>query len=152
MPIGRRVSPRAERVCPLGSGPVRTDDVIIDWSTAEVTSQHGSLQLDVQLVPEPDSYWKNAFSRIAERRHEEVRDDPHGWFTNMPSSDWLNVQRVAVGQEDETRAALEEMIKAANDGAARDRVEEAKKRAGEERESKEREQAVRDMTDRFRSG
>jgi hypothetical protein len=127
-------------------------DVAIDWSTADVavsgSGGHAHLQQSVQVEPEPDSFWRNAFDRLRERRSREVR---HDWWVNSPSFKTLTVGGLKDGPEDEVRAELDEMVAQTNAAAERDRHEFKARKQTEAAEAKEREEAARSMTDRFRS-
>jgi hypothetical protein len=128
-------------------------EVGIDWSTAEVavtgTDRGESLQLTVQLAPEPDTFWNNEFSRLRERRVVPVpRTD---WWVDAPSFGKLTIGGVKPGSEAEIREVLDEMVAEANPAAEQARREWEEKRKANEKASSQRSKAAREMTERFRS-
>ena len=76
------------------------DEVSIDWATANVTDvtvTGQTLQLEVELEPEPSHFWTSAFNQSRPHRPLAIR---HHWWVNAPSHRSLTVGGVEPGSED----------------------------------------------------
>jgi hypothetical protein len=124
--------------------------VSIDWSTATVTAEkHGlrhGLRLEVELVGDPDTFWKNEFSALKESRG--LSD----WAPDVPYHTTLTVHGITPGIEEDVRRELDAMVEQANVEAARGRREWDEKKQKEASDTDTLEQAAQDMTERFRAG
>jgi hypothetical protein len=128
-------------------------DVAIDWSSAEVMVRHESLELEVRLHPEADSFWANEFSRIRQSHWDEtLHGGREGWWATASTFEKLTVGGIAPGSEETVRRELDAMVEEANRAAGEARRASAEQRQVEDEEARAREQTAREMTGRFRSG
>jgi len=128
------------------------DQVSIDWATANVTDitvTGQSLQLEVELEPEPSRFWTSAFNEVRPHRPLAVR---HHWWVNSPSHRSLTVGGGEPGSEEEVRKGLEELVGIANRQAPRDRKAHEDKQRVLQEEARVRKSAAGEMTERFRTG
>jgi hypothetical protein len=109
-------------------------DATIDWASAEVSVQSGSLTLEVLLDSRPDRFWVNAFNEIRERQQIEMIEGvgKGWWWPDSPSGGRLTVRGIQPGRELEVRERLEEIVREANRAAivARERARERRGQGG----------------------
>jgi hypothetical protein len=128
-------------------------DLKLDWSAADVTVEGHSgsehLVLNVSLDSQPDTYWRNHFGRMAERRSSEA----HGlrWTVTSPN----NVGRLSARGFDEVgvdvvREALDSMVAQANQEAWKDRQTVEDEVRGEHQRAAKLEQDAQSLTEHFR--
>jgi hypothetical protein len=128
-------------------------EVAIDWSSATVTVEEDyGLHLKVRLNREPDSTWKNEFKRLRDRQITTPGLGERLIASTATFGNEVTAAGIRPGHEESVRDALNHMVHAANLAAAeaRDTFREGKR--AEEEAAREREQAARDMTERFRAG
>lgn len=125
------------------------DEVVIDWSTATVKVNGQTLQLEVDLEPEPSHFWTAAFNELRSRRTRELK---HDWLVNAPSHRHLTVGGVKPGSEEEVREGLEEMVGIANRQAPLDWEAHLDQQEVLQEEARARESDAGEMTERFRTG
>lgn len=126
-------------------------EVAIDWSTAAVVSSgDGKLELTVQLIPEPDSFFNNAISVIGDRRRTEARGE--SWWISVPSfGQWMIGGIDPDAPEGPLKEALDQIVSQANIAAARDQAEHERMEAADKAQAKSLDEAARRMTDQFRA-
>ena len=123
----------------------------IDWSTAMVSPERNTLQLEVELTEEPDTFWANEFTRI--RDEPRALELPPFYMASTPShwSRKLVLYGLEPGSEDEVRKVLDAMVEEANEAAEEARRAWTEKKAKDAEDAERQEQAAKEMTERFRS-
>jgi hypothetical protein len=127
------------------------DEMQINWATAEVKNERGSLALTVELAAEPDQFWRNAWAELAQRLAYET-GRPAVPDSVSSYSRAIRVDGVEPGSERAVRRMLEEMVVNTNRSAVRAREKSAQERAQAQAADEAREASVKSMTDRFRTG
>jgi hypothetical protein len=127
-------------------------EVEVDWSSATVAPSSGastSLELRVELTPEPDGFWRNAFDDLRQRRG----DGRAGW----PEKSWASYGgKLSVGyqpgDEDAIRSALDELVRDVNPLADTLEADWDTRVAKKEADVEALRRAAENATERFRSG
>jgi hypothetical protein len=118
----------------------------IDWSTATVTAEKNGLRLVVELVDEPDTFWKNEFTALREKMVLSA------WAPDTPYAKRITVHGIRPGMEGDVRQELDAMVEQANADAVRARSEWDEKKRKEATDAGTLEKAAQKMTERFRAG
>ena len=128
-------------------------DLKLDWSTADVTVEGHSgsehLVLTVSLDSQPDTYWRNQFGRMAERRSNES----HGlrWtFTSPNNVGRISARGFGEAGVEAVREALDSTVAQANQEAWKDRQTAEDKVRGEHERAAELEKDAQSLTEHFR--
>lgn len=131
---------------------MQADEITIDWGSAEVkVSSNEALQLEVDLHPDPSSFWLSAFGDGCQGESPGV--GPSGdWWVNAPFHNRLTVGGVEPGSEERVKEALDQMAEVANRRAPNDRQEWEEKTRRKEESVRAREVAAKKMTEQFRAG
>jgi hypothetical protein len=128
--------------------------IAIDWSSAEVVAEKGSLELRVRLTEEPDTTWRNAFEMFRNDVRTKAGSAAYRFHVNSPSprSKLLTVGGFEAGAVDEVRRALDEAVEKTNVKAALDAVAAGEREMSDREDTERLERDAKDATSRFRSG
>ena len=127
------------------------NDIVIDWSTAEVQALPTTrLELHVRLTEQPDGVWHTAFSEAA-AEHPAARSLDWGKAslegTILGVGDMLHSVDI-----DKMKGVLDETVADANKRAKHSRQAELDQVAEQNRRTKDVERLAQAMTDRLRGG
>ncbi len=121
-------------------------DISIDWSTATVTRDKERLTLEIELTDEPDTFWKDEFTRL--------RDDQplaRDFMPSTPYSTKMNVHGIGGAEAvEDVRRQLDELVAQANVEAVRARREWETKETHEAERTEALDRKAEEITKGFR--
>jgi hypothetical protein len=127
------------------------DDIVIDWSTAEVQALPTTrLELHVHLTDQPDGVWHTAFSEAASE-HPAFRSLDWGKAlvegTILAVGDMLHSVDI-----EKMKGVLDETVADANERARHARQAELDQVAQQKKRAEDVQRLAQEMTDRLRGG
>jgi len=128
--------------------PYKTE---INWTSATVIAENDRLRLRVQVVPDPDPHWRDAFDDIAQRVSSEIGRLPGGTRIDSLSSNMVTVRGFPPDTEDLVRTTLDDVVIAVNEEAEALKSEWDEDQAKKAAKEQALQQAADEATARFRS-
>jgi len=143
---------RCPRRCGYDPCAVKAYELAVDWSTADVIGDRGTLTFSVQLNEEPDSYWRNEFEPVRQRVQQQVGTVPDLWFDAAPA---IGTQLSGGGFRPDNvplvRQTLDDMVELVNTQAANALADAEEKQREEEARAGELRQEAKKATELFRA-